>query len=71
MSTISDQLTEDVHTTGGGNASMLVAPTVSCWEAGRWELTRATLRRNSTSVHRPQPSSYSGMMEVSPMAQHP
>jgi hypothetical protein len=37
------------------NASMLVALPVSCWEAGRWELTRAMLRTNS-DMHRPEPS---------------
>ena len=58
MSTISNQPGGDygVHTTQCGNASMLLAPAVSCWEAGRWELTRSSLRRNSTSVQRPEPS---------------
>src|SRR5262245_30688758 len=67
MSTISPQLDGQygLHTTQCGNASMLVAPAVSCWEAWRWELTRAAVRRNSTSVHRSEPSSCSGMTEVS------
>src|SRR5262245_17086267 len=67
MSTISPQLDRQygLHTTQYGNASMLVAPAVSCWEAWRWELTRATVQGNSTRLHRPEPSSRGGMTEVS------
>jgi hypothetical protein len=73
MSTISNQLGGNyrVHTAQCGNASMLLAPAVNCWEAGRWELTKAALRRNSTSVDRPEPSPCSGMTEVSLMAHRP
>src|SRR5262247_2662478 len=71
MSTISPQLDRQygLHTTQYGNASMLVAPAVSCWEAWRWELTRATVQGNSTRVHRPEPSSRGGITEVSRPAQ--
>jgi hypothetical protein len=59
MSNISNQ--HDAHlyvqANESGNASMLIAPPVSCWEAGRWELTRASIRRSSTSsMHRPKTS---------------
>ena len=32
----------DIQTNEIRNLSMLIAPTISCWEAGRWELTRAS-----------------------------
>jgi hypothetical protein len=38
-----------VHTHERGDASMLLAPAVSCWEAWRWEVTRAMLRGSSAS----------------------
>jgi len=37
----------DIQTNEIRNVSMLIAPTISCWEAGRWELTRARLQRSS------------------------
>ena len=37
----------DIQTNEIRNLSMLIAPTISCWEAGRWELTRARLQRSS------------------------
>jgi hypothetical protein len=38
-----------VHTHERGDASMLLAPAVSCWESWRWEVARAMLRGSSTS----------------------
>jgi hypothetical protein len=38
-----------VHTHELGDASMLLIPAVSCWEAWRWEMARAALRRGPTS----------------------
>jgi hypothetical protein len=32
-----------------GDASMPLVPAVSCWEAWRWELTKAALRGSCTS----------------------
>jgi hypothetical protein len=37
----------DIHTNETRNVSVLMAPPISCWEAGRWELTRARLQRSS------------------------
>jgi len=37
-----------VHTDESRDVSTLLAPAVSCWEAWRWELTRAALQRSST-----------------------
>jgi hypothetical protein len=34
------------------NVSMPAAPTISCWEAGRWQLTRARLQRSSDASPR-------------------
>ena len=36
-----------VHTGERGDVSTLLAPAISCWEAWRWELTRAALQRSS------------------------
>jgi hypothetical protein len=49
MSNISNQHDGnlDTQTNETRNVSMRIAPTISCWEAGRWELTRATLQRSS------------------------
>jgi hypothetical protein len=55
MSNISNHLDEHlyVHTNESESASMLVAPLISCWETGRWELIRAELRsRAMSSMHR-------------------
>jgi hypothetical protein len=51
MSNISNQHDGklDMQTNETGNVSMLIAPTISCWEAGRWELTRARLQRSSVA----------------------
>ena len=38
-----------VHTHERGDASTLLEPAVSCWEAWRWEVARAMLRGSSTS----------------------
>jgi hypothetical protein len=35
----------DMQTNETRSVSTLIAPTISCWEAGRWELTRAKLQR--------------------------
>jgi hypothetical protein len=51
MSNISNQHDGDLdmHTNETRNVSMLITPTISCWEAGRWELTRARLQRSSNA----------------------
>ncbi len=48
MSNISNQNDGhlDVQTNETRNVSMLITPPISCWEAGRWELTRARLQRS-------------------------
>jgi hypothetical protein len=38
-----------VHTGERGDVSRLLAPSISCWEAWRWELTRVALQRSSTT----------------------
>jgi hypothetical protein len=49
MSNISNQHDGhlDVQTNETCNVSTLITPLVSCWEAGRWELTKARLQRSS------------------------
>jgi hypothetical protein len=38
-----------VRTDKSADAAMLLVPSVSCWEAWRWEVARAMLRGSSTS----------------------
>jgi hypothetical protein len=56
MSKISNQHDEQLcrQTNETGNVSTLISPSVSCWEAGRWELTKASVRK-SLMTSMPQP----------------
>jgi hypothetical protein len=50
-SNISNQVDGDyrMRTDESGDVSLALVPAVSCWEAWRWELTRAALRGSCTS----------------------
>jgi hypothetical protein len=43
----------DIQTNEIRNVSKLIGPTISCWEAGRRELTRARLREDEQCEYQP------------------